>query len=208
MEITKEMIEKELGYKIKDNFQVEPLHENGVCIGLNVKVEPKIKHESINTSITIMSTKDFQNYSTDNGINYKKFCKYQSATKEAMEVGKYDCDAHIGEARVFSCRYRNNEERLKSEYPCADYELVMETNQPAKDLLKIAQRLRRRHDKLVKEICEKERELEKICIHDETKIVDDYIEGDYYNTSQYIKKLVCTVCGKEFDKKVTRGGYG
>jgi hypothetical protein len=58
MEITKEMIEKELGYEI-NKFNLEPLYENGECIGLNVKVEPKKKPEFINTTITIGKSSDF-----------------------------------------------------------------------------------------------------------------------------------------------------
>ena len=52
MEITKEMIEKELGCEI-DSFKLEPLLEDGECIGLNVKAQPKTKIEFINVQITI-----------------------------------------------------------------------------------------------------------------------------------------------------------
>ena len=57
MEITKEMIEKELGYEI-NKFKLEPLYKYGECIGLNVKVEPKRKLEFINTTITIGNSSD------------------------------------------------------------------------------------------------------------------------------------------------------
>jgi hypothetical protein len=57
IEITKEMIEKELGYEIK--FKLEPLYVNGECVGLNVNVEPKRKLEFINTTITIGKSSDF-----------------------------------------------------------------------------------------------------------------------------------------------------
>lgn len=58
MEITKEMIEKELGYEI-NKFKLEPLYKDGECIGLNVKVEPKKKLEFVITTITIGKTGDF-----------------------------------------------------------------------------------------------------------------------------------------------------
>ncbi len=58
MEITKEMIEKKLGYEI-NKFKLEPLYENSECIGLNVNVEPKHRLEIINTPITISKSSDF-----------------------------------------------------------------------------------------------------------------------------------------------------
>jgi hypothetical protein len=58
MEITKEMIEKELGYEI-NKFNLEPLYKDGECIGLNVNAEQKIKLEFINTTITIGKSSDF-----------------------------------------------------------------------------------------------------------------------------------------------------
>jgi hypothetical protein len=57
MEITKEMIEKELGYEI-NKFKLEPLYKDGECIGLNVKVEPKAKVEFINTTINTTIKKE------------------------------------------------------------------------------------------------------------------------------------------------------
>lgn len=59
MEITKEMIEKELGYEI-NNFKLEPLYKDGKCIGLTVNVELKMKLEFINTMI---KTGKFHTYS-------------------------------------------------------------------------------------------------------------------------------------------------
>ena len=58
MEITKEMIEKELGYEI-NKFELEPLYENDKCIGLKVNVEPRNKIEYINNTITIGKSSDF-----------------------------------------------------------------------------------------------------------------------------------------------------
>ena len=58
MEITKEMIEKEIGYEI-NKFKLEPLYENGKCVGLSVNVEPKRKLEFFITTITIGKSSDF-----------------------------------------------------------------------------------------------------------------------------------------------------
>lgn len=58
MEITKEMIERKLGYEI-NKFKLESLYENSECIKLNVRIEPKRKVEFINTSITISKSGDF-----------------------------------------------------------------------------------------------------------------------------------------------------
>lgn len=52
MKITKEMIEKELGYEIS-NFKLEPIYENGHCIGLSILVDPKTKLNFIEHKITI-----------------------------------------------------------------------------------------------------------------------------------------------------------
>ena len=52
MEITKEMIEKSLGYEI-NWFKLEPVYLDGKCIGLNINVEPKKEVEFINVSVTI-----------------------------------------------------------------------------------------------------------------------------------------------------------
>jgi hypothetical protein len=57
MQITKEMIEKELGCEI-NKFKLEPLYENGECIGLTVKVSPKTKVEFINVDMKIVKSAD------------------------------------------------------------------------------------------------------------------------------------------------------
>lgn len=58
MEITKEMIENVLGYKI-NKFKLEPLYQNGECIGLSVYVRPEQEVKFINTKITIVKASDF-----------------------------------------------------------------------------------------------------------------------------------------------------
>ena len=34
------------------------------------------------------------------------------------------CLAHLAECRIFNCPYESNEKRLKSQFPCCDYEAV------------------------------------------------------------------------------------
>lgn len=38
------------------------------------------------------------------------------------ENGVLTCMAHLAEARVFTCPYKDNQERLESQYPCSDYQ--------------------------------------------------------------------------------------
>lgn len=38
------------------------------------------------------------------------------------ENGVVACLAHLAEARVLNCPYKDNEDRLSHEYPCSDYE--------------------------------------------------------------------------------------
>jgi len=52
MEITKEMIEAELGVEI-DYFKLEPLYDDEECIGLSVRVVPKQEIKYIDVKITI-----------------------------------------------------------------------------------------------------------------------------------------------------------
>jgi len=59
MEITKEMIEKELGYEI-NSFKLEPFYMNGECVGLSVGVEPKRRVEFIAMTITIEKSSDYE----------------------------------------------------------------------------------------------------------------------------------------------------
>ena len=71
-------------------------------------------------------------------------------------------------------------------------------------------RLRRRREKINKEIEEKTAEFHRVCIHppDEIEVKDSYIDGSYYDKCQYIKKYYCKICGKLVDEEVTFGGYG
>lgn len=47
LEITKEQLEEQLGYKIQD-FKLEPLYNDKTCIGLSVKVVPVQDIKEIN----------------------------------------------------------------------------------------------------------------------------------------------------------------
>lgn len=38
------------------------------------------------------------------------------------ENGSIMCLAHLAEGRVLDCPYESEEQRLKSEYPCSDYQ--------------------------------------------------------------------------------------
>jgi hypothetical protein len=81
-------------------------------------------------------------------------------------------------------------------------------NAKALELREIVNRLKRRREKLNKEIEDKIEEMHVACIHDETRIEDGYVEGSYYDRCQYIKKHYCNICGKLVKTDVTYGGYG
>lgn len=49
-----------------------------------------------------------------------RWCEWQEEDTD----GVY-CTAHICENRVFQCPYKDNAERISTEYPCQDY-LAME----------------------------------------------------------------------------------
>jgi hypothetical protein len=58
LEITKEQLEQQLGYKIQD-FKLEPIYESKVCIGLSVQVVPikSIKEITVNCTPLLLNTK-------------------------------------------------------------------------------------------------------------------------------------------------------
>lgn len=47
----------------------------------------------------------------------KLWCEQQMLDEKGIIM----CTAHLAEGRVFDCPYNDNEERLKSKYPCVDY---------------------------------------------------------------------------------------
>jgi hypothetical protein len=54
---------------------------------------------------------------------------------------------------------------------------------------------------------QKEIELMKVCAHEKTKIVQDFISGDYYNRSQHITSTICETCGTVLDRNTKAGDY-
>lgn len=57
IEITREMIERELGCEI-NNFKLKPLYEGVECIGLDVFVEPKMSIKEMTIPITIKKSSE------------------------------------------------------------------------------------------------------------------------------------------------------
>lgn len=80
-------------------------------------------------------------------------------------------------------------------------------NAKALELREIVNRLRRRREKLNKEIQDKTEEMHVACIHNEYEINDSYCEGSYLDRCQYIKTYICKICGKELKKDITYGGF-
>jgi rRNA processing protein Krr1/Pno1 len=67
--------------------------------------------------------------------------------------------------------------------------------------------LRRRREKINKEIEEKTTEFQRLCTHHEVEIKDSYVSGGYLDQCQYIKTTFCLICGKEIKKDITYGGF-
>jgi hypothetical protein len=67
--------------------------------------------------------------------------------------------------------------------------------------------LRRRREKISKEIQEKTAEFQRICTHHEVEVKDSYVEGGYLDRCQYIKTTYCLICGKQIKEDVTYGGF-
>lgn len=68
-------------------------------------------------------------------------------------------------------------------------------------------RLKKRYEKLREEIRITQNLLDSVCPHPSTSIKETYVEGGYLNREEYIKTLICDVCNKQLDQKVTLGGY-
>lgn len=86
-------------------------------------------------------------------------------------------------------------------------ELLNQENGEALVLRQEMIKIQKKIDKLYESIVIKRKKLKEICKHSSTKIVESYIEGGYYDRSQNIKTLVCTICNAELDKQVTLGSY-
>jgi hypothetical protein len=84
MDITKEMIEKQLGYEIND-FKLEPIFIKDEIVGLSVRVEPKVKLESIIVPITITKTK--YNVKEINGNEIIKYLNSLSEDDDMDDIG-------------------------------------------------------------------------------------------------------------------------
>jgi hypothetical protein len=80
-------------------------------------------------------------------------------------------------------------------------------NEKAILLKKEITRIVKRRDKLSDDLVLKMSELEKCCLHNDSRYEDDYESGSYYDKSKFIKKEICNVCGKELNKTVTTGNY-
>lgn len=85
---------------------------------------------------------------------------------------------------------------------------LIEPQTEALNICRVISRLERRRDKLNKEIHYNKDVLKLICKHFETEKKEEYIEGSYYDRSEYITKKVCKICGTELSKSSTSGGYG
>lgn len=62
--------------------------------------------------------------------------------------------------------------------------------------------------KYIKELDGKRKELTDVCSHTNTKVEEKYIPGGYLEREEYIKRLVCTTCGKQLDEKREQGSFG
>ena len=58
------------------------------------------------------------------------------------------------------------------------------------------------------ELQEQRDKLQFVCSHEKTHNKELYIEGSYYNKSEYITDIVCDNCGLILKTKKTLGGYG
>lgn len=67
MKITKEDIEKQLGMEVQ-SIKIEPLYENGECIGLNILVQPIKTAEHINVDFKISPSSDFYKIEPDEDL--------------------------------------------------------------------------------------------------------------------------------------------
>ena len=69
------------------------------------------------------------------------------------------------------------------------------------------QKLERRQSKLFNQIDDLKIELQQICPHEEVIKQNKFIEGDYYDRSQYITTITCKVCGKQLFENIKYGGF-
>lgn len=86
-------------------------------------------------------------------------------------------------------------------------ETIVKDNTQALALRKELHRLKRRREKLDKEIFEKTNLFQVSCTHNETEVKDSYVSGGYLDRCQYIKTTYCLICGKQINEDITYGGF-
>jgi len=89
-------------------------------------------------------------------------------------------------------------------------ETIVKKSNPNAQALAIREkvnRLKRRREKLDREIHDNIEEMHVACIHNEYVTEDKYCEGSYYDRCQYIKIFTCKICGKEIKRDITYGGF-
>jgi len=86
-------------------------------------------------------------------------------------------------------------------------ETIVKDNTQALALRKELHQLRRRREKLDKEILEKTNLFQVSCTHNETEVKDSYVPGGYLDRCQYIKTTYCLICGKQINVDITYGGF-
>lgn len=85
-------------------------------------------------------------------------------------------------------------------------EWVYKYNTP-EEITKETSKLRKKFDELSTKISLLDKRLREVCKHNLTETKTEYVEGSYYNKSEYITKQLCRVCGKELSRKVELGNY-
>ena len=86
-------------------------------------------------------------------------------------------------------------------------ETIVNDNTQALALRKVLHRLRRRREKLDKEIQEKTQLFQDSCTHNETYVKEGYSSGSYLDREQFIKTTICKICGKEINENINYGGF-
>jgi len=69
-------------------------------------------------------------------------------------------------------------------------------------------RLEKRRVKLDEQINETRLEMIECCPHDDSRSVESYISGSYYDKEEYITSIYCKLCGTLLDEKIKYGGFG
>jgi len=137
-------------------------------------------------------------------------------TREELEKQLQDLYGDEMKVTVFSITPSEDESQIDAKISVIpkfiEQEIVItKSNDEALGYQKEMNRLQMRKIKYLSPINAKINELRKkigeTCIHNDTKEVNDYESGSYFDQCRYIKKEVCNVCGKELKRSVTYGGY-